>query len=87
MLAVSHQKDLRMMAMSHIVDERHFYLEHDMQGTKFQLRLPHDVKQWLEGDAQRNDRSMNGQVVAILRERMNQQAQLEQVQQEARTPA
>jgi predicted HicB family RNase H-like nuclease len=47
-----------------------------MEATKFQLRLPPDVKRWLEEDAQRNDRSMNGQVVAILRERMNHQAQV-----------
>lgn len=46
-----------------------------MQGIKFQLRLPADVKSWLELDAERNDRSMNSQVVATLRERMNQQAQ------------
>ncbi len=45
-----------------------------MQGIKFQLRLPADVKSWLELDAERSDRSMNSQVVAILRERMNQQA-------------
>ena len=45
-----------------------------MQGIKFQLRMPADVKNWLELDAQRSDRSMNSQVVAILRERMNQQA-------------
>lgn len=45
-----------------------------MQGIKFQLRLPADVKSWLELDAKRSDRSMNSQVVAILRERMNQQA-------------
>lgn len=45
-----------------------------MQGIKFQLRLPEDVKSWLELDAQRNDRSMNGQVIAILRERMNRQS-------------
>lgn len=44
-----------------------------MQGIKFQLRLPVDVKSWLELDAKRSDRSMNSQVVAILRERMNQQ--------------
>jgi len=44
-----------------------------MQGIKFQLRLPADVKSWLELDAKRSDRSMNSQVVAILRERMNQQ--------------
>ena len=47
-----------------------------MQGIKFQLRLPVDVKNWLELDAKRSDRSMNSQVVAILRERMNQQAML-----------
>ena len=45
-----------------------------MQGIKFQLRLPPDVKRWLELDAERSDRSMNSQVVAILRERMSQQA-------------
>lgn len=44
-----------------------------MQWIKFQLRLPSDVKSWLELDAERSDRSMNSQVVAILRERMNQQ--------------
>lgn len=49
-----------------------------MQGIKFQLRLPADVKNWLELDAERSDRSMNSQVVAILRERMNQQAQATQ---------
>lgn len=46
-----------------------------MQGIKFQLRLPEDVRAWLESDADRSDRSMNGQVVAILRERMNRQAE------------
>jgi len=46
-----------------------------MQGIKFQLRLPEDVRAWLESDAERNDRSMNGQVVAILRERMKRQAE------------
>ncbi|NHZ88629.1 Arc family DNA-binding protein [Massilia sp. CCM 8733] len=42
-------------------------------GIKFQLRLPADLKTWLEEDACRNDRSMNGQVIAVLRERMNKQ--------------
>ena len=46
-----------------------------MESIKFQLRLPADLKSWLEADAQRNDRSMNGQVVAVLRERMNAQMQ------------
>lgn len=46
-----------------------------MEASKFQLRLPTDLKNWLETYAERNDRSMNGQVVAILRERMNAQMQ------------
>ena len=41
--------------------------------AKLQLRLPQDIKKWLEGDALRSDRSMNSQVVAILRERMEKQ--------------
>jgi hypothetical protein len=45
-----------------------------MEAIKFQLRLPADVKNWLESDAERSDRSMNSQVVAILRERMRAQA-------------
>jgi hypothetical protein len=69
-----------MVALSHIVDERHQYMEQHMEAIKFQLRLPPDIKIWLETDAQRNDRSMNGQVLAILRERMNQQARAEQAQ-------
>lgn len=77
---MSHKNALQMMAHSHIFDMHHLYKEYDMQGIKFQLRLPPDLKQWLEADAGRNDRSMNGQVVAILRERMNRQAQAEQTQ-------
>ena len=46
-------------------------------GIKFQLRLPPDLKAWLEQDAQSNDRSMNGQVIALLRERMNKQKPIE----------
>jgi hypothetical protein len=37
------------------------------------LRLPQDIKEWLAKDAEANDRSMNAQVVAVLRERMNTQ--------------
>jgi hypothetical protein len=37
------------------------------------FRLPAEIKEWLEQDAARNDRSMNGQVVALLRERMQGQ--------------
>lgn len=39
---------------------------------KLQIRLPQDIKKWLEEDALKNDRSMNGQVVAVLRERMGE---------------
>ncbi len=46
--------------------------------TKLQLRLPQDVKKWLEEDAALNDRSMNGQVIAVLRERMKSQAPVNQ---------
>lgn len=38
--------------------------------TKMQLRLPQEVKGWLKDEAARNDRSMNNQVVAVLREKM-----------------
>lgn len=38
--------------------------------AKLQLRLPQDIKAWLEGEAGRNERSMNWHVVAILREKM-----------------
>ncbi len=74
MMALSQQKDLQVMAMSHIVEPSQIISGATMQGIKFQLRLPADVKNWLELDAQRSDRSMNSQVVALLRERMNQQA-------------
>jgi hypothetical protein len=75
MMAMSQQKDLHMMALSHIVDAVQITRSNIMQGIKFQLRLPEDVRAWLEADAERNDRSMNGQVVAILRERMKRQTE------------
>jgi hypothetical protein len=72
---MSHQNALQTMAMSHIFEVGHIYEEHYMEAIKFQLRLPADVKNWLESDAVRSDRSMNSQVVAILRERMKQQTE------------
>jgi hypothetical protein len=42
--------------------------------AKLQLRLPEDLKKWLEDAALRNDRSMNGQAVAILKEKMAEQS-------------
>jgi hypothetical protein len=44
------------------------------------LRLPQDIKEWLAKDAEANDRSMNAQVVAVLRERMNTQQSSSQKQ-------
>lgn len=38
--------------------------------VKLQLRLPLDVRDWLRGESKSHDRSMNGQMVAILKEKM-----------------
>ena len=43
------------------------------QGAKVQLRLPADIHQWLVKWAATNDRSMNGQMIAMLREEMRKQ--------------
>jgi hypothetical protein len=43
------------MAMSHIVDASQIIPSINMQGIKFQLRLPEDVKTWLEANADRSD--------------------------------
>lgn len=40
---------------------------------KMHIRLPPEIKKWLEQEAVRNDRSMNNQVVSILREKMQSQ--------------
>ncbi|MBV6447071.1 Arc family DNA-binding protein [Nitrosomonas sp.] len=41
---------------------------------KVQLRLPLDVHQWLVKFAAENDRSMNSQMITILKERMREQS-------------
>lgn len=38
--------------------------------VKLQLRLPVDVRDWLKSESKAHDRSMNGQMVAFLREMM-----------------
>lgn len=38
------------------------------QETRTQVRIPSDVHQWLIERARRNDRSMNAELVRILRE-------------------
>lgn len=40
------------------------------QEVKIQLRLPVDVRDWLKVDAKSHERSMNGQMVAMLKEMM-----------------
>lgn len=43
--------------------------------AKVQLRLPADVHQWVVKWAQDNDRSMNGQLISLLREKMRELSQ------------
>jgi hypothetical protein len=38
------------------------------------IRVPREIKDWLEREAAHNFRSQNAQVLAILKERMDQQA-------------
>lgn len=40
--------------------------------VKIQLRLPLDVRDWFAQYSARNDRSMNGQMIVLLREKMQQ---------------
>lgn len=42
--------------------------------TQFKLVLPTDVKEWLAAQAVKNIRSQSGEIVAILRQRMAQEA-------------
>jgi hypothetical protein len=42
------------------------------QQTKTEVRMPCDAHAWLRAYAQENNRSMNGQIVALLREAMRQ---------------
>lgn len=44
-------------------------------GAFFTMKMPVEIKGWLEQDAAANCRSMSGQVLSILRERMQKQAQ------------
>jgi predicted transcriptional regulator len=40
---------------------------------RMQIRLPKDVRAWLENLANQNDRSMNWQLVSVLRMQMDMQ--------------
>lgn len=42
--------------------------------VKTQSRIPSDIHQWLTERARRNDRSMNAELVRILRETKEQEA-------------
>jgi hypothetical protein len=37
------------------------------------IRLPRDVREWIQSEAIKNYRSQNGQVVALLKEKMDAQ--------------
>lgn len=43
--------------------------------TQFNLRLPEDLKQWVEAEAQKNCRSQTAEVVFALREMKRQREQ------------
>lgn len=43
------------------------------QETRTQVRFPSDIHQWLTERARRNDRSMNAELVRILRETKEQE--------------
>ena len=43
--------------------------------ARTQIRIPKSVHQWLSDRAKRNDRSMNAELVRILRERMEADTQ------------
>lgn len=40
------------------------------EDAHFRLRLPHDVKAWLAGEAKREIRSITAQIVFVLRKEM-----------------
>lgn len=44
------------------------------QDKKTQVRMPADVHQWLTERARRNDRSMNAELIRILKEAMTKEA-------------
>ena len=42
--------------------------------TKLQTRLPHDVHKWIKESAKAHNRSINGQIVEIFRQRMKEES-------------
>lgn len=45
---------------------------------KTQLRLPEEVKAWVEDEARRNERSQNAEIIWALRQQMTARAALQQ---------
>lgn len=43
-----------------------------MEEIKIQFRMPRDVRDWFKNLSQDNNRSMNGQFIAMVREMMRQ---------------
>lgn len=39
--------------------------------TPYPLRMPRDVRKWYEEQAEKNSRSLNGELLKLLTERMN----------------
>lgn len=39
--------------------------------TPYPLRMPPDLREWYEGEAKRNSRSLSGELLKLLTERMN----------------
>lgn len=50
---------------------RMILMEKSVDRTKLMVRLPMDVKSWLEREATRNGASQNSEIVRSLRERMD----------------
>lgn len=51
--------------------------------VKIQLRLPVELRDWLESHSAKHDRSMNGQVVAILKNLARQEQSEQNYESEA----
>lgn len=49
------------------------------QRKPMQLRLPADLKQWIEEQAERNGCSQNSEIIRAVRERMEQANQVQDV--------
>lgn len=55
-------------------------MNHQVKASAFALRLPPELKAWVEGRAERLDRSMNWVVCRLVEQAKQQQDQKEQMQ-------